>query len=88
VAAVQRRVRILEDDLQRLELVTRAAPGVVAQRLAVEFDAGAGVGRNEAEQRAGEGRLPAAGLADQPEGLAQLQAQIDPGQGLEFSPPG
>src|SRR5262249_61361512 len=69
VAAVQRRVRILEDDLQRAQV--RMLSTVIGGRERSAFEQyGARGRRDDAEERAGERRLPASGLADEAERLA------------------
>ena len=77
--AVQRRVRVLEDDLERLLLLVRPARGSLGERLAVERDLRALVGSSQAEQRPRERGLAASGLADQPERLAgaELHGDVD-----------
>src|SRR5256885_149294 len=60
VRAVQRRVGVLEDDLQHLLLYARAPRRRRRERLPLERDAGAAVRRGEAEQHSGERGLAAA----------------------------
>ena len=60
VAAVQRRIRVLEHDLQRLELLPWPVLRLGAQRGPVQFHDGAFVRCDEAEQGPGQGGLAAA----------------------------
>ena len=76
-APVERRVGVLEDDLQRAHVVAPALGDLLLERLPVELDDRALVGLDEAEQRARERRLAAAGLADQAERLARPQDEVD-----------
>src|SRR5207248_6795626 len=69
VATVQRRVRVLEDDLQRPHVLPASTREAWSELAAVELD-GPARRRHESEERARERRLPAAGLADQAERLA------------------
>ncbi len=80
VAAVQRRVRVLEHDLQRLELIAGAVAHVGGQRLLGELDGRARIGRDQAEQHPGQGGLAAAGLADEAERLPAPQVEVHPGE--------
>ena len=68
VAAVERRVRVLEDDLQRAEILAATLLEARRQRAALELH-GAGGRPDDPEQRARQRRLAAARLADEPERL-------------------
>ena len=70
VPAVERRVRVLEDDLERAHVGRRALRERRRELPAVERD-GARGRLDDAEQRAGERRLAAARLADEPERLTR-----------------
>ncbi len=77
VAAVQRGVGILEDDLERLLLGQRAPVRERRERLSVELDDAAGVGGGEPDDDAGQRRLSAPGLADEAERLARQDLDVD-----------
>jgi hypothetical protein len=62
---VERGVGVLEDDLERPDVVAAALPDRLLERLAVELDLRPLVGGDVPEQRARERRLTAARLADQ-----------------------
>src|SRR5438132_1585464 len=76
VARVERRERILEDHLHPAAKRAQRALGEVRDVLAVEDDPAAGR-LVEAQDRAADRRLAAAGLPDQTERLAALDRQAD-----------
>ena len=80
VPAVERRVRVLEHDLDRPHLLRRPLAGGRRQRLPVELEHAALVARRDAEQHAGERRLAAARLADQAQRLARPDLRGHVGQ--------
>src|SRR3954451_20036758 len=75
--AVERRVGILEDDLQGADVVAPALDDRLLERVPIELDDGPLIGRGEAEQSARERRLSAARLSHEPERLARLQDEVD-----------
>ena len=77
VAAVEGRVGVLEHDLERFQLLAAAVARIADHRHALQVDLGAGIGGRQAEQHPGEGRLAAARLAHQPQGLAGIDVEID-----------
>src|SRR5215218_9721506 len=80
LARVERGIGVLEDELR--DTGPRHAVHAGADLMAVEKDAAARR-RLEAEDRQGEGRLAAAGLADDAEALALLELEIDAVDGRE-----
>ena len=83
MAAVERRVRVLEHDLERAQGLPRPPPRVRAERGAVQGDDRALVRRYKPEQDACQRGLAAARLAYQPERLAPPDGQVHSGQGLD-----
>src|SRR6185312_5769968 len=81
---VQRRVRVLEDDLDLPAQRPHRRPVEPDQLPAVVLDRTFG-GRLQVEDRPAGGRLAAAGLADQPERLAREQGQVDPVDRLDVA---
>jgi hypothetical protein len=75
VRAVERRIRVLEDDLHRLDLFAGALFKNRGQWLGVQRDRSGLIRRHQAQQQAGKCRLARAGFADQPERLAGLDCQ-------------
>ena len=73
---VQRRVRILEDDLHPAPVFAQLALVQLRDVAVLEDDAAVG-GADETEQRPPESRLAAAGLADEPEHLALPEVERD-----------
>ena len=73
LAAVERGIGVLEDDLQRLQLRRLPLGGARRQLLAVELDDAIGIGRREAEQQLRQRCLAAAGFADKAQGLSPGQ---------------
>ena len=81
VPPVQGRVGVLEDDLQRPQLIAGPlAPWAPA--CAVSSSTEPVVRRRQPEQHPGQRGLSAARLTDQAEGLAGAQVEIDAGQGV------
>ncbi len=79
----QRRIRVLEDDLQLAAQgpeLARAQPGEEVGSLPAVVAHRAGAGR-KAKQAQGQGRLARAGLAHQGVGAARLDLQVDAAQG-------
>src|SRR5439155_25207703 len=72
-AWVERRVRVLEDELQLHERSRACSPRQRRDRCAFERDRAARR-RDEPDRRARERRLAAAGLADEPDDAAALDA--------------
>ena len=83
LSSVKRCVRILKHDLDGTDLVQAALPDPGRQLLPLEVDLAPGVGHAEPDHAAGERRLAAARLADQPEHLAGRDLEVDACQGLE-----
>ncbi len=73
---VQRGVRVLEDDLEATPGGPQLARGQTRDVAPLELD-GPRRGFEQSHQHPAGGGLAAAGLADQPEGLARRQLQID-----------
>jgi len=84
--AVQRRVGVLEDDLDRAPGVGGALRGQPGERLPVEADHATLVGGVDAEDRLRERRLAGARLAHEPERLAGPQLEVDADQGAHLVP--
>src|SRR5207253_10074628 len=80
---VEGRVRILEDDLHLPPNVAHLAACELRDVLPVEDDP-AVCGLHELDDRPAERRLPAAGLADEPERLAGLDRQMDALDGVHL----
>ena len=76
VAAVERRVRVLEDDLERAQVVARPLLVPGREELALE-QRRARRRRDDPEQRPRERRLAAARLADETERLARPDRRAD-----------
>src|SRR6202165_782409 len=83
LTAVQRRVRVLNHDLNRAHLVARALPDPAGQCLAFEADLAPRVGHAQADDAASERGLAASGLTDEAEHLAGGDLEVDPREGLE-----
>ena len=83
-ARVERRVRVLEDDLHLPAHLAHLAPTEVRDVAPVEDDL-ARRRLDQLDQRAREGRLAAAGLADEPERLARAQCQVDAVDGVDLA---
>src|SRR5215211_5416480 len=83
-APVQRGVGVLEDDLQRADVVAPALRDLLLELLPVELDDRPLVGGDEPEQRARERRLAAAGLADQTQRLARPQDEVEVVHGADI----
>ncbi|ESY78827.1 hypothetical protein X740_18865 [Mesorhizobium sp. LNHC221B00] len=86
--AIECRIRVLEDDLHRLDLVIAAVLQPWRQHLALELDGAAVVGWHKAKQQPGEGGLAAAGFADQPERFAWTKIErdvLDGAQGMAMA---
>ena len=75
--AVECRVGILEDDLNRSSRIACAARCQTSKRLSIELDDRAGIGGVDAQDRLGQRRLARAGLANESERLARAQVKID-----------
>jgi hypothetical protein len=71
---IQRRVRVLEDELHVAPQPLHARPGRAAHVLAAEGQA-PGVGLDQAQQEPRQRRLAAAGLADDPERLGRIDVE-------------
>jgi hypothetical protein len=80
-AAVERRIGVLEDHLERAFVLRRPAGRLCRQGMVVELQAAPGIGALDAEDRLRQRRLPRSRLPDQAEGLAiaQLEAHADQG---------
>ena len=76
LALVQRRVRVLEDDLHLAAQPAELAGGDTEEVGRLEMD-GARGRLVEPEQQARERRLPRAGLADEPDRLAAVEHERD-----------
>jgi hypothetical protein len=85
VRAVEGRIRVLEDDLQRLDLLVRPRLG---GGVAGEHDATPGIGLGDAEEEARERRLAGAGFADEAQRFAGLKRQRHVAQGPNRSAAG
>ena len=83
MGAVERRVRVLEDDLDRLHRLARPPVDAGGDGRSVEADGAAGVVFDEAEHEIGERRLARAGLADEAERLPGRQGQRDVAQRID-----
>jgi hypothetical protein len=77
VAAVERSVRVLEDDLERAHLLGAPLLDLAREPVAVHLENRAFVGSGKAEKDAREGRLAASRLADEPEHLARADDERD-----------
>ena len=82
--AVEGRVGVLEDDLQRRD-VRRGAVGELGRQAAAVDLHRARARLDDSEQRAREGRLAAAGLADEPERLARPEHRRDARERLDVA---
>ena len=85
-APVERGVRVLEHDLQRPHLLAVAVVDLRRDRRALELDDRSFVRRRQPEQQAGQRRLAAARLADEPERLARRQRERDVLDGADLVP--
>jgi hypothetical protein len=85
-AGVQRRIGILEDDLQLAAHLAHAPAREARDVLTVEDDL-ALRRLEELDHRAAERRLPAAGLADQTERLPCPQREVDAVDGMHLAHP-
>ena len=81
-ARVQGRVGVLEDHLHLAAHAAQVAAAQLGQLCAAEVDA-AGGGLVELEDGAAGGGLAAAGLADEAQGLARLDVDVDAVDGLD-----
>ena len=86
VTPVERRVGILEDDLDRAQIVARALLVESARATRPRARRRPVVGRHDAEQRSGERRLAAARLADEPERLARPDRGADADERMDSCP--
>jgi hypothetical protein len=84
-ARVERRVRVLEDHVQISPVRPQLAPRQVRDVVPVETDRSRGR-LDQAQDAVGDGRLPAAGLADQAEHLARRERERDPVDGTDDAP--
>ena len=85
MAAVQRRVRVLEHDLERTQVCFRAL--LIARRQFPAFERRRPrVGGHDPEQRPRHGRLPAPGLADEAERLARPDGDVHVGERVDVVP--
>ena len=82
LAGVERRVGVLEDHLDLAPHWAKILAGEPDHLLAAVLD-GAGGRLEQLDDRPAERRLAAAGLADQPEGLALVQGDADVVDGLD-----
>ena len=71
VPLVQRLVGVLEDDLDRADVVVGALPRRARKLVVVEHDHRLGIGLRDPQEHARERRLAAPGLSDEPECLAR-----------------
>ena len=76
-APVERRIGVLEDDLDRALGLDRTAGGGRVELVVVELDRTPGVGPLDAEDGLGQRRLPRPGLADEAQRLAVVEREVD-----------
>ena len=76
-AAVERRIGVLEDDLDRPLVLDRPAGGGRVELVVVELDRAPGVGALDAEDGLGQRRLARPGLADEAQRLAVVEREVD-----------
>ena len=83
-ATVQRRVGVLEHGLERAHLLGRALDDSRGQPYPGQLDRRARVGLGQTEKHTRERRLAAARLADEPDGLAGADVELDVDQGANL----
>ncbi len=81
-AAVERRVGVLEDRLERPHLLVGALDDPGRELLAGQLDGRARIGSRQAEEDPRQRRLAAPRLADEPQGLARADGEVDVDQRL------
>ena len=82
MSTVERRVRILEDDLNGTNLVVAPMAGSGPEHLTVAQEGAVLIRGMDAEHGVGQGRLAAAGLSDQTNGLACVQRERNVVEGV------